>query len=69
MIGSLPSIMETNDSVAMATNGLTSKGLPLDYYATLPGKIQAVTHDDVQRVPSSTSMERSGRLRWLDPSA
>lgn len=48
-IRSLPSVLETNDAVASAIGGLVSLGLPLDYYATLPGRVQAVTQADVQK--------------------
>ena len=48
-VRSLPSILETNDSVATALNSLVIQGLPLDYYRTLPAKVQAVTLDDVQK--------------------
>jgi zinc protease len=48
-IRSLPSILETNDSVATALNALVIQGLPVDYYRTLPEKVQAVTLADVEK--------------------
>lgn len=53
IIGSLPSVLETNDAVAGALNSLTTKGLPLDYYATLAGKVTSVTRADVRRIATS----------------
>jgi zinc protease len=50
IIRSLPSLLETNDAVAGALNSLTIKGLPRDYYETLPAKVEAVTAADVKRV-------------------
>lgn len=45
----LPSRLETNDAVATALNGLILDGLPLDYYATLPGDVEKLTKADVAR--------------------
>lgn len=49
-IRSLPSVLETNDAVASAVNGLVLQGLPLDFYQTLPAKVMAVSAADVQQV-------------------
>ena len=49
-VRSLPSALETNDAVASALNGLVVKGLPFDYYATLPARVAAVTPAEVKRV-------------------
>jgi len=47
---SLPALFETNADVAASGGTLFIYGLPIDYYTTLPGKIDAVTVADVQRV-------------------
>ena len=50
LIRSLPSALETNDSVSGAMGNLFSLGLPLDYYRTLPLRIARVGQKDVKRV-------------------
>ena len=57
LIRSLPSALETNDSVSGAMGNLVSLGLPLDYYRTLPGRIAKVGQKDVKRVVT----------RWMKP--
>ena len=57
LIRSLPSALETNDSVSGAMGNLASLGLPLDYYRTLPGRIARVGQKDVKRVVT----------RWMKP--
>ncbi len=47
---SLPAQFETNASVAASGGSLFVYGLPLDYFNSLPAKINAVTAADVQRV-------------------
>jgi zinc protease len=47
LIRSLPSSLETNDAVASAMASLVELGRPLDYYATLPGRIRAIQKADV----------------------
>jgi zinc protease len=49
-IRSLPSVLETNDAVSSAINGLVIDGLPLDYYQGLPDKVQAVSKDEIAKV-------------------
>lgn len=49
-IRSLPGRFETVGATANAAAPLFVFDLPLDYYSTLPEKIQAVSIDDVQRV-------------------
>jgi zinc protease len=48
-IRSLPGQFETNASIARALNGLFLYDRPLDYYAKLPGKFQAVSENDIAR--------------------
>jgi zinc protease len=50
LVRSLPSILETNDSVALAMAHLEDVGHPLNYYQALPEKLAAITLEDVQRV-------------------
>jgi zinc protease len=47
IIRSLPALLETNNSVASAIAGLYELQLPLDYYATLPGRVRSVAKQDV----------------------
>ncbi len=49
-IRSLPGRFETNASVAGAMDSIFLYGRPLDYYAKLPGRYEAVTQADVARV-------------------
>jgi len=49
-VRSLPSQLETNDSVATSMGTLVLDGLPLDYYAKLPEQVSAVNAADVARV-------------------
>jgi zinc protease len=44
---SLPSAFETTDSAVASFSTLFTYGLPLDYFATLPDRIRAVTAQDV----------------------
>jgi zinc protease len=48
----LPSVLETNDAVAIAISSLVLDGLPLDYYKTLPEEVGKVTKSDLSRVVS-----------------
>jgi len=48
----LPSLLETNDAVAIAISGLVLDGLPLDYFKTLPEEVGRVTKSDISRVVS-----------------
>lgn len=47
---SLPGLFETTPQAAASVGQLFVYGLPLDYYSTLPAKIQAVTAAEVERV-------------------
>ncbi len=47
---SLPGLFETTGDAAGTGSTLFVYGLPLDYYTTLPAKLDAVTAGDVQRV-------------------
>ena len=47
---SLPAQFETNASVAASGSSLFVYGLPLDYFNSLPARINAVSVADVQRV-------------------
>lgn len=49
----LPTVLETNDAVAMAISGLVLNGLPLDYFQTLPAQVAKVTKADIARVVSA----------------
>ena len=46
----LPGQFETNEFTVGALSAIFVYGLPLDYYSTLPGQINAVTAKDVQTV-------------------
>lgn len=46
---SLPGRFETNNSIAGAMSSLFIYNRPLDYYAGLPGKYQAITEADIAR--------------------
>jgi zinc protease len=46
----LPQLLETNDAVAGTFVTLVTVGRPLDYYATLPARLSALSRDDVARV-------------------
>jgi zinc protease len=50
ILQSLPQFLETNDAVASTFVTLTNQGRPLDWYATLPGKLGALGREDVARV-------------------
>ena len=50
ILQSLPSALETNDVVASTFVTLSQLGRPLDWYATLPGRLAALTREDVARV-------------------
>ena len=56
-IRSLPSALETNDAVASALAGLVSLGLPLDYYKTLPARVDKVHRKDIARAVT----------KWMHP--
>jgi zinc protease len=45
---SLPSAFETTDSAVASFSTIYTYGLPLDYFATLPDRIRAVSVEDVQ---------------------
>ena len=47
---SLPGMFETSASVAHSTSSLFIYNLPLDYYMTLPGKVNDTTSADINRV-------------------
>jgi zinc protease len=47
---SLPGQFETNEFTAGAISAIFVYGLPMDYYATLPDQIRAVTVKDIQAV-------------------
>src|SRR5262249_35135302 len=50
ILQTLPQLLETNDAVASTFVSLTNIGRPLDWYATLPGKLGALGREDVARV-------------------
>jgi len=50
ILQSLPQALETNDAVASTFVTLTAIGRPLDWYATLPGRLGALGRDEVARV-------------------
>jgi zinc protease len=50
LIRGLPGALETNDAVASALATIAFNGLPLDYYRTVPERIEKVTRDDATRV-------------------
>jgi zinc protease len=47
---SLPGQFETNQATVGALSAIFVYGLPLDYYATLPAAIEAITAADVRAV-------------------
>ena len=50
LIRGLPGALETDDAVASALATTVFNGLPLDYYRTVPGRIEKITRDDAARV-------------------
>jgi len=50
ILQSLPQALETNDAVASTFVTLVTIGRPLDWYATLPGRLGALGREDVARV-------------------
>ncbi|MGZ3446613.1 MAG: hypothetical protein ACXWLG_14945, partial [Myxococcaceae bacterium] len=50
ILQSLPSVLETNDAMASTFVTLSNLGRPLDWYATLPARLQALGRDEVARV-------------------
>jgi zinc protease len=50
ILQALPSALETNDAVASTFVTLSNIGRPLDWYATLPGRLGALGRDEVARV-------------------
>ena len=50
LIQTLPQNLETNDAVASTFVTLSIWGRPLDWYATLPGRLEALSREDVARV-------------------
>jgi zinc protease len=50
ILQSLPQALETNDAVASTFVTLSMIGRPLDWYATLPGRLGALGRDEVARV-------------------
>ncbi|HZX42632.1 MAG TPA: pitrilysin family protein [Myxococcaceae bacterium] len=50
ILQSLPQALETNDAVASTFVTLSNIGRPLDWYATLPGRLGALGRDEVARV-------------------
>ncbi len=50
ILQSLPQALETNDAVASTFVTLSNLGRPLDWYATLPGRLGALGRDEVARV-------------------
>lgn len=50
ILQSLPSALETNDGVASTFVTLSLLGRPLDWYATLPGRLASLGRDEVARV-------------------
>jgi zinc protease len=70
---SLPGLFETTRIAARTVAGIFVYGLPLDYYGTLPPKIDAVTAQDVQRVageylkPDQMTVVAVGDRRRIEP--
>jgi predicted Zn-dependent peptidase len=60
ILQSLPSALETNDAVASTFVTLSVLGRPLDYYATLPRRLGALSREEVARV-AKANME-PGRI-------
>jgi len=53
LIRRLPVMLETNDAVAGSLASAAVQGLPLDWYAQLPGRISTVQAGDVARVATA----------------
>jgi zinc protease len=53
IIRGLPLALETNDAVAGSIASAVASGLPLDWYARLPGLVDAVTAAEVARVSAA----------------
>jgi zinc protease len=49
IVRQLPSALETNDAVASTFVTLTQLGRPLDWYATLPDRLAALSREEVAR--------------------
>jgi zinc protease len=49
IVRQLPSALETNDAVASSFVTLTQLGRPLDWYATLPDRLAALSREEVAR--------------------
>ncbi len=70
---SLPGMFETSASIAHSTSNLFIYGLPLDYYLTLPKKINDTTPADVERVakqyikPEKTVVTLVGNKEKIEP--
>jgi len=50
ILQSLPQALETNDAVAGTFVTLSNQGRPLDWYATLPKRLDALDRNDIARV-------------------
>src|SRR5678809_164855 len=50
ILQSLPQALETNDAVASTFVTLSNLGRPLDWYATLPGRLGALDRNEIARV-------------------
>jgi len=50
ILQSLPQALETNDAVASTFVTLSVIGRPLDWYATLPGRLSSLGRDEIARV-------------------
>ena len=69
IIRGLPSILETNDAVASAMAGLVTTGLPLDYFAKLPARVEAVTKAEVIKAIDTHVTPKSWQIVVVGPAA
>jgi zinc protease len=60
IVRQLPSALETNDAVASTFVTLTLLGRPLDWYATLPDRLTALSREEVARA----AQEHLDPARW-----
>ena len=69
LIRSLPSTLERNDAVASAMATLAFNGQPLDYYRTLPAKVEAVDAAEVARVAKKYDHPEAWSIVIVGPKA
>ncbi len=69
IIRGLPSQLETNDAVASAMASLVTLGLPLDYYAKLPARVDTVTKAEVVKAIDDYVTPKDWQIVVVGPAA